>query len=199
MTNSNSQRSADTTVEELKAACLNAANLLFPDLHAVGIGRQNWEVDGTRISQPVLVLPSGQVQKINIEVKINGPEMPDWNFFSHVLHLLSEELKPSALPHSDFALGQATQKAARDLLEDGVQMGEVRTILNSHLHKVRAAILTNGKQWILWRNVGVQDDHVKYDTFAQAFEAALTLLENRAGHGAVVVTPSDDIAKELRG
>lgn len=80
----------------------------------------------------------------------------------------------------------------RELIENGLAVRQIKIVLNAHLKKFGALLYVTSEGHVIASGL---DKPKTYPTLVAAFNAALQLIEEKAGH--VKVTPSDELAKQL--
>lgn len=96
---------------------------------------------------------------------------------------------------------QMSEATIKNLLSDGVEMGNALRILKRRLHAVGAGLLEHKGEWLVLKALPAykNDKNESFPTFSQAFDAALTLLIERSGSVNSTVTPSGDVFKMMGG
>src|SRR6185295_7700439 len=88
---------------------------------------------------------------------------------------------------------EMSEQVIKELLTDGVEMGNALRIFNRRLHAVGAGLLRGPHHtWTLLKQAPAmqKENSENFDTFAQAFDAALNLLIERSGSVNSTVTKS---------
>jgi hypothetical protein len=91
------------------------------------------------------------------------------------------------------------EQIVRELLTDGADMQNMRRLLNKHLFSVGASLVRGPDGWLLATNLPSTKERLSFTTFSQAFDFALALLIERSGRLHSAVTPSEEVAKNMRG